>query len=431
MKKSLNKEIIKLTIPNIISNISVPLVGTVDTILMGHLSAKHLAALGSVSTIFLFIYGSLNFLRAGTTGITAQDFGAKKDITQTLYRAVIVAIFLGIFLISFKEPIKIVSFYLMNIDNSYYEYANNYFDIRVFGAIAVFLNYAIIGWFFGAQNSIYPLIITLILNISNILLSYYLVVEKDMGITGAAIGTVASEYLSVVVGAILILRYKKIFKPIQINILLKRDELKRFFIVNRDFFIRTLFLTLSFAFFYSQAAKGGVIILGAMTILIQYIMWFAYIIDGFANAAEAIVGKYYGAKNNQKFSEAIKIVFIWGFGVSLISIVIFWIYGIDIAMLYTDNSLIIEQIVVLMPLVILSPLITFIAYVWDGVFIALTASRFMRDAVVISTILYVALFFIFKDYNYSLSLWGSFLLFFLFRGVIQTLQFIYIKKYFK
>ena len=134
MKKSLNREILKLTIPNIVSNISMPLVGAVDTILMGHLSVNHLAALGSVSTIFLFIYGSVNFLHAGTTGITAQDYGAKKDVIQTLYRALMVATILGILLIILQNPIKELSFYLMNIDNSYINYANIYFDIRIYSS---------------------------------------------------------------------------------------------------------------------------------------------------------------------------------------------------------------------------------------------------------------------------------------------------------
>jgi len=200
MKESLNREILKLTIPNIISNISVPLVGAVDTMLMGHIGTKHLVALGSVSIIFLFLYGSLNFLRSGTTGITAQDYGAKKDISQTLYRALLIVIFLGILLIIFQNPIKEISFYLMNIDKSYIKYAKTYNDIRIYGAIGVFLNYAIIGWFFGVQNSIYPLLMTLILNVSNIFISYYLVVIKGMGIAGAAIGTVISQYLSVLIG---------------------------------------------------------------------------------------------------------------------------------------------------------------------------------------------------------------------------------------
>ena len=428
MKKSLNKEIFTLTIPNIISNISVPLVGAVDTILMGHLSPKHLAALSSVSTIFLFIYGSLNFLRAGTTGITAQDFGAKKDVIQTLYRAFLVATILGAILIIFKEPIKLVSFYLMNIDSSYIKYASLYFDIRVYGAIGVLLNYVIIGWFFGMQNSIYPLIMTLILNISNIAISYYLVVEKNLGISGVAIGTLLSQYISVFVGIILILKYKRYFTKLRVALILKRDEIKRFFIVNRDFFIRTLFLTLSFAFFYSQSAKNGVITVGIMTILVQFIMWFSYFIDGFANAAEAIVGKSYGAKAYNSFFNVIKLIFIWGFIVTLIFSIIFYIFLIDIVKLYTNNSEIIKGVLEFKILIIISPIITFATFIWDGVFIAMTASRYLRDAVVVSTITYISIFYIFKDYNYSLALWGSFLIFFFLRGAIQTIQFNMIAK---
>ena len=421
--KSLNKSILKLTIPNIVSNISVPLVGAVDTILMGHLSALHLAALGSVGTIFMFIYGSLNFLRAGTTGITAQDFGAKRDVGTTMYRATLLAIILGVLLIVFKEPIKDFSFYLMNIDKSYLEYAKEYFDMRIYGAIGVFLNYAIMGWFFGVQNSIYPLIMTICLNISNIALSFYLVVVLKMGILGAAIGTVVAQYVSVIIGIILILKYKQYFNRFNIEVLLQSRELKRFFVVNRDFFIRTLMLTFAFAFFYAQAAKGGVTTLGIMIILVQFIMWFAYIIDGFANAAESIVGRYYGAKDWQKFYLSIKIVFAWGFGVAMLFMAIFYLAGEYITRVYTTDENIIKGVLSFMPLIVLSPIISFGAYVWDGVFIAMTASSYMRNAVTISTLTFVIIFYMFKSIDFSVVLWSSFLLFFFLRGAIQTWQF--------
>ena len=419
----MNKEILKLAIPNIISNISVPLVGAVDTILMGHLSPLHLAALGSCGMIFMFLYGSLNFLRAGTTGITAQNYGAKRELSATLYRAILVSLVLGLIITLFKEPLKSISFYLMNIDKSYIIYAKEYFDIRLYGVFGVLLNYAIMGWFFGVQNSTYPLIMTLALNIANIALSYYLVVVQGMGIGGAAIGTVVSQYISVVIGLILMLKYKNYLSKPKLENILQKEQLKSFFVVNRDFFIRTLLLTFAFAFFYAQAAKDSINTLNIMIILVQFIMWFAYIVDGFANAAEAIVGKYYGAKDWLKFKEAIRLIFIWGFLVAVLFSIIYWLFGEYIVKLYTNQNQIISGVKAYMPLVVISPIISVGAYIWDGIFIAMTASDKMRNAVVSSSIIFVATFYTFKEIDFASVLWSSFLLFFLTRGAIQTWQF--------
>lgn len=422
----MNKKILALAIPNIISNISIPLVSTVDTILMGHLSSLHLAALGIVSMIFLFLYGTINFLRRGTTGITAQAFGRedKATISKTLYRSLFVAFVMAVLLLLFQEAVLKSSFYLMNIEQSYYAYAQSYFSIRIYTAPAVFMLYVLIGWFFGMQNAIYPLVITIVINVLNILLSYYFVYVLNMGIEGAAYGTVISQYVGLILAFVLLLKYKTKLQFFSLSEILKKKELLRFLTVNRDIFIRTILLTFSFAFFYAQAAKNGEETLTVMILLLQFIVWFAYIVDGFANAAESLVGRYYGVKDWENFYKVIKHIFYWGIGLTFTYMIAYAFLGELILNLYTNQTAIVTATLPFMPYVIMLPLFSFMAYIWDGIFVGMTATKAMRNITVLSTSLFLVMFYLLKEINFMYALWISFMCFFLFRGLFQTLVFL-------
>jgi len=418
----MNRKILALAIPSIISNISVPLVSAVDTMLMGHLSASHLAALGIVSMIFLFLYGTMNFLRMGTTGITAQAYEkeANSAIAQTLYRALLVALALGTILLVSQELILYVSFYLMNIEEGYYAYAQSYFDIRIYTAPAVFMSYVLMGWFFGMQNALYPLWITLFINLLNIISSYYMVNVLNMGIEGAAYGTLISQYAGVILGFLLLLKYKQQLQLFKLGEILQRSELLRFLQVNREIFVRTLLLTFVFAFFYAQAAKEGEETLTVMILLLQFIVWFSYSMDGFANAAESLVGRYYGAKDWDNYNQVIRYLFYWGFGFTLLYMLVYGFLGNFILQLYTNQEDIIANTLPFIPYIILMPLISFAAFIWDGIFIGMTATKALRNTIIFSTLFFLGFFYLTRDIDFSYALWINFLLFFLFRGVIQS-----------
>lgn len=426
----MNKKILALAIPNIISNISIPLVSTVDTILMGHLSALHLAALGIVSMIFLFLYGTINFLRQGTTGMVAQAFGANNHelMIKTLYRALLVALLLSFVFLIFKDKLLIISFYLMNVDESYQQFAQTYFQIRILAVPAVFMLYVLMGWFFGIQNAIYPLIITIIINVLNIALSYYFVNVLNMGIEGAAYGTVIAQYTGLIVALIFLFRHKTKFILTLWKEVFEGSELLRFFKINANLFIRTSILTFSLAFFYSQAAKNGEETLTIMILLLQFVVWFSYSLDGFANAAESLVGRYYGANDWKNFDKTIKYVFVWGLGLTLVYMMIFALFGKEILSLYTNQREVIEVTMPFLPYVIFMPLLSFMAYIWDGVFVGMTATRAMRNITIWSMLLFLFSFHVTKDFHYEYALWASFMLFLFARGAFQTLVFFYYGK---
>ena len=421
----MNREILRLAIPNIISNISVPLLSAVDTILMGHISSAHLAALGLATMMFVFLYGNFGFLRMGTTGITAQAYGQEDDklIANTLSRALIVAFMIALPLILFQSQILSLASYLMNVETSYADMVTAYFDIRIYTAPAVFFQYAIFGWFFGMQNATYPLIITIFINIVNVIFSYYFVNTLGLGIEGAAYGTLIAQYAGVILSLIMIVKYKGILKNITFHDSLHRSELLRFISINKDIFIRTVALTFVFAFFYSQSAKEGEQTLSIMILLLQFLVWSSFAMDGFANAAESLVGKYYGAKDWVHFRKAIRHSFYWGGGFSLFFALVYYFGGRTILELYTNQTELIEQALPFMFLVALMPLLSFAAFIWDGIFIGMTASKSMRNAVMLSMLLFLIVFYLTKEINYAWALWSSFILFFVFRGGIQSWMF--------
>jgi len=426
----MNRKILALALPSIISNISNPLVSSVDTALMGHLNAINLAALGAMGMVFMFIYGTFNFLRSGTTGISAQAYGAtnKNLISYTLYRASIVALILGIILIVLKDYIFDISVYLMNVDKSYLQSSKIYFDIRIYTAPALFMGYVLMGWFFGLQNAIYPLLMTLFLNIINILFSYYFVYIKNMDIKGVALGTLIAQYLALLLGLLMLLKYRSYFKEFNIKKLFIKSQILHLFRINSDIFIRTLALTFAFAFLYSQAAKVGEDKLAIMVLLLQFIIWFAYSLDGFANAAESLVGKYYGSKDWKNFYKAIKYSLIWSLGLSFIYTIFYAFLGDSILELFTNQKDLLNQTKNFMPYILIVPFISFLAFIWDGIYIGMTATKAMRNSVVLSLFLYIVGFYLTQQYNFIYALWINFLLFLFYRGIIQTILFYKYKK---
>ena len=421
----MNRKILRLALPNILSNLSVPLISAVDTALMGHLSSLHLAALGIGAMIFVFLYGSFGFLRMGTTGISAQAYGAKDDVllANTLARALFIGLGISLLLILFHGPLYSLFTYLMNVEPAYEAMVRTYFEIRIYAAPAVFLQLGMMGWFFGVQNALIPMLITLCVNLVNILLSYYFVTYLHMGVEGAAYGTVIAQYSGVVFGAIMIARYRGILRHIRWSAMLQKSAFLRFFMVNKDIFIRTLALTFVLAFFYSQAAKESEQTLAIMILLMQFMIWMAFALDGFANAAESLVGRYYGAKSWGEFDQAIRYSFYWGGGFALLFSVLYGVWGRELLSLYTNQIQLIDLAMPYMWLVVLMPVLSFVAFIWDGIFVGMTASKSMRDAVVLSSVLFLLLFYATRGIEYSWSLWGSFVLFFLFRGVLQSWMF--------
>jgi MATE family multidrug resistance protein len=397
----------------------------VDTALMGRLSEMHIGAVGLGSMIFNFIYWNFGFLRMGTTGITAQYFGEKQpiQIMNTLARALFISLILAIFVMVLQVPFLKMSQGLLNVSGSQSQLLSEYFYIRIWAAPATLSLYALLGWFFGMQNAIYPLIITVSINLINILLSWYFVAHLELNVAGVAWGTVIAQYAGLMIAIILFWSsYKSYLSEFTRKSMLQLEELKKFLLINRDIFIRTVLLTFSFGFFYSVSSSQGSMILAANIILLQFLNWMSYGIDGFAYASESLIGKYYGQKNQNKLQEALKLSFVWAGVLAGIYSLVYWIFGVELIALFTNKLDVQTATLPFLIWVIILPIASFACYVWDGIYIGLTASKTMRNSMLIAIVIYMLAYQLLKPYGNN-GLWLSLFIFLISRGIIQTLYY--------
>lgn len=421
----MNRSILKLAIPNIISNITIPLLGLVDMILMGHLgSATYIGAIALGGTIFSVLYSFFSFLRAGTTGFTAQALGSgdKTETIYSLYRSLCIGIPIILFILLMQIPIAKVSVFLLDGSDEVKSLAISYFYIRIWAAPANILLYCLNGWFVGMQNTKIPMFIAILINVTNIIFSIFFVLILNQNVTGVALGTVIAQYSGLALAIVLLIKnYKSYFIKINKNILFDFAKIKRFFKVNTDLMIRSFLLIISIAFFTNQSAKLGDNILAVNMIILQSFYIFSYFTDGFAYAGEALVGKYIGSKDKNNLVKVIRLLLLWGFSISIPFTILYAIFPSTFVRIISDNPNILTEIKPYYIYMIVIPLITFAAFIWDGIYIGATASKAIRNTMIIATI------FVFMPSWYLLTpklgnhgLWMAFLCFMIARGVAMT-----------
>ena len=422
---TLNKQILRLAIPNILSNLSVPLLSTVDTALMGRQeSAAYIGAVAIGSLLFNFIYWSFSFLRMGTTGLTAQAFGKddKPAVSNILGRAFLTAMAGSILLLLIQVPLANMSFHLLDASATVEGFAKEYFYTRIWAAPATLALYAIMGWFFGMQNALYPLVLTILINVVNIISNIYFVNFMGMKADGVAIGTVIAQYTGLLAALILFNnKYADYLKYFKREIIFELGALKKFLALNRDIFIRTFCLIFAFAFFDNESARQGDVILAVNAIMLQFISWMSYGIDGFAHASESLIGKYLGANDKPQLKKAIKYSFLWAMGFAILYSVIYLVSGDSLLYVFTDQESIIQAAVPFLFWVILFPIVATPGYIWDGIYIGHTASVAMRSTMVIALSIYLIFYYLqvhfFAWGNHGL--WLALLVFMAARGGVQ------------
>ena len=424
----MNKSILKLAIPNIISNITIPLLGLVDMILMGHLdSAIYIGAIALGGTIFSVLYSFFSFLRAGTTGFTAQSLG-NNDNTETiysLYRSVCIGIPIIILILSLQIPIAKISSLLLDGSNEVKELAITYFYVRIWAAPANILLYCLNGWFVGMQNTKIPMFIAILINVMNIIFSFILVIIFEQNVKGVALGTVIAQYSGLTLAVILLIKnYRSYFVKIDSKILFDIEKMKRFFKVNRDLMIRSFLLIISIAFFTNQSAKLGNNILAINMILLQSFYIFSYFTDGFAYAGEALVGKFVGSKDKENLQKVIRLLLIWGFSISIPFSILYALFPTEFVKIISDNTEILTEIKPYYIYMIIIPLITFAAFIWDGIYIGATASKAIRNTMIISSIfVFIPSWYILMPRFGNHGLWIAFLFFMIARGAAMSLMY--------
>ncbi len=387
-------------------------------------SAIYIGAVALGAVIFNFIYWSFAFLRMGTTGLTAQAYG-KKDATQMiniLGRALALALIGAILLIVLQILIGQMSVYLLGASNEVETIAQEYFYIRIWAAPATLCLYVLMGWFFGMQNSIYPLILTIFINIINIVCNVYFVNYLGMKASGVALGTVIAQYSGFVLGLGLFwYKYSYLIASFQRQAILEWQSFKAFMALNSDIFIRPFCLVFALAFFENQSAILGDLTLAANGILLQLILWVSYGVDGFAYASESLIGKYHGAKEQKELDKAIKYSFYWGMGLAIVYSLLYALLGENLLYIFTNQEEIVLMAMPFLIWVIIFPIISTPAYIWDGIYIGMTASKAMRNTMVGALAIYLTFFFLqYKFTNWGNDgLWASLILLLISRGLMQ------------
>lgn len=420
-----SQRILHIAIPSIISNITVPLLGLIDVTIVGHLgSASYIGAIAVGSMLFNMIYWIFGFLRMGTSGLTAQSYGAHdlKEVTRILLRSTGISLMLALALLILQYPIRLIAFELIDTSAEVQQLATLYFHICIWGAPATLGLYSFSGWFIGTQNSRFPMFIAITQNIVNIVASLLFVFVFGMKVEGVALGTLIAQYAGLFMAYLLWLRYyRPLRKYISRKQLFTHDAMKRLFQVNRDIFLRTLCLVAVTVFFTSTGAAFGDVVLAVNTLLMQLFTLFSYIMDGFAYAGEALTGKYIGAGNRQELQRTIRHLFGWGIALSLAFTLLYGIGGKEFLGLLTNEQSVISASGDYFYWVLAIPFAGFAAFLLDGICIGATSTHIMLKAMVVASGSFFLIYYSLHNVLHNHALWLGFIVYLALRGIMQAL----------
>lgn len=401
----------------------------VDAGVLGHLdSPVYLAGVALAGAIFSLMFMGMNFLRMGTTGIAAQHFGSGDGagLRQSIWQAIIVALAIASALVALQYPIASIAWQLLDAEPDIEQAGRIYFHIRIWGAPATLINFALIGWFIGAQNARVPLLIVLTTNVINIVLDLVFVVGLGMKTDGVAIASVIAETSGMLVGLYCLRRaLSKWPAPMNAHALTRLSSYSRFFSVNGNIFVRTVTLVGTLAFFTAQSSRFGASIVAANAILFNFQYLLSYGLDGLANAAEALVGKAWGARSGAALRRAVRLTLAWSVGLAVAFSAAYAVTGVPLINLLTDIPEVRAAAIMFLPWMILSPIVSVFSFLYDGVFVGTTWAREMRNIMLASTLLiFIPAWYLTYGWN-NHGLWFALTLFMAARGIGMAIAYQY------
>lgn len=419
----MNREILRIALPAIVANVTIPLLGLLDTAIAGHLgSASFIGAIAVGAMMFNLIYFSFGFLRMSTSGLTAQRCGAGDDrgAVDVLRDSIVVSLSIGLAVIVLQWPLQWLLLYIIGPSPQVAALAQQYFYMCVWGAPPILMMMAVKGWLLGMQDSKGPMMISIMVNVINTVVSLVAVYAVDMGFMGIAVGTLTSEYVGLVFS--LGLLWRKF--PDHVRMLItgpwRLHISRRYFTVSGDIFVRSFLLTLVHLGMVSLGARSGDLLLAVNSLMLSINSFYAYFLDGIAFAGEALVGKYYGAGNGQRLRLCVRSLFVWA---TLLAALFTAAYAFPQAIfsLLTSDHDVVAVAGDYRWWCALLPLAGMAAFVWDGVFIGLTRSRGMLIAVAVATVLFYVLYSLLPASLGNHRLWAAFVTYLAVRGLVQTL----------
>ena len=429
----MNRDILRIAIPNIISNITVPMMGIASTFIAGRVAgsdgATTIGALSIGVAIFNFIYWNCSFIRMGTSGLTAQAYGAEqhKEYTLMLWRAIVVALGVGLLAFALQWPLGEFSLWFMSTGDSTSDaLIADYFYTRIWAVPAGIMLFAFNGWLTGMQNAIVPMIVAILVNMLHISFSYLFSIVGSMSIDGIALASVVAQWTGVVTMVVIItIMYSKRLVKVSWSEIIDLAAMKQFFNINSDIIIRTFCLVAVYTFFTKASADmGDKNILAVNTILLQLFTLFSYMNDGFAFAAEALTGRFIGARDVASLKRCIKLCIVWSVIIAIVYVGAYvgWWRDIFTLLVDSESANITELLAVAeqyIGWIIVIPIACALPFVMDGIMVGATRSRIMRNSMVWSSICYFVLLYGTGWLIGNNAIWLAFTSFMFIRGVLQ------------
>jgi len=419
--------VLAIAIPIILANVTTPLIGLVDTAVLGQLSNPHYIGGVAIGTmIFNLLYWTFGFLRMGTTGLTAQAEGGGdgSEIGATLIRALLIAFAAGVALIILQLPISAISFALLEGSQAVEASASDYFDIRIWGAPAALANFAFLGWFIGLGRARTALVLQLLLNGTNAILDAWFVLGMGLDVDGVAYATLISQLVAAMAGIWLSIRVVK-HRGITFHMprILGAKEIRRTLGVNSDIMIRTISVVFAFTWFTAKSAEGGDVILAANAVLLTFTYLAAYFLDGFAYAAETLVGQSIGSQRIKHFHDAVRLSTLWAIILSFVASAVFWFAGGLIIDFLTINEEVRATARVYLIWAALVPVIGVMAYQLDGIFIGATRTVDMRNMMLLSLGIFMLMWALLTPVYGNHGLWAALVIFMGLRAITLGLRY--------
>ncbi|MBP5217533.1 MAG: MATE family efflux transporter [Bacteroidales bacterium] len=441
--KPIDKEILRLALPSILANITVPLVGMVDIAVAGHLNASAAALIGGISVgslMFDMLYWNFGFLRAGTGGMTAQAYGREdwSGCRSLLLRGVGTALLISLAILLIQWPFQKLVFLLVNCSEEVKSLALKYFYIRVWAAPATLSLMAFRGWFIGMQDTFSSMLTDVIVNGVNILASILLALGipgtgfNGIGFSGIAWGTIIAQYTGLVFATgIVTVKYRQIIRLPAGNASERLSALSGR--VNGDLFIRSLCLMVVYLAFTAISARFGDVLLAMCSIMMKLMMIFSFFTDGFAFAGEALTGRFIGMQRSDLLREGVRHTFAWSLGIGLLFVAIYLVSGMGMFRMMTSDTSVIDSAGAFLGWLVLMPLIGCPAFTWDGIFIGATETRILRNSTIGCLVSFLAVWFagmVFKPQGNALVhlLFAAYYSHLIFRSVYLTFNYRSIRK---
>lgn len=420
-------DVLKIALPIVLSNATVPMIGFVDTAVIGQLGEPHLMGAVAVSAvIFNMLYWTFSFLRAGTTGLTAQAFGAgeNREIAGHLLRALLVAVVAGVALIVLQRPLRALSFWLTGGSAEVIAAGHTYFDIRIWAAPAGLVNFAILGWLIGIGRAGVAFVLQLALNLLNMVLAIVFTLWMGFGVEGVGYAALISEVIAAAAGLLVvraILARTGARAPMADAV--DRTKLRRAFAINSDLTARTLANFAVLIFFTNQGAAAGDVTLAANALLINIKNIVIYLLDGFAFAAEALVGRAIGAGDRAAFWRAVELSTIWAGVFAVLVALLVWFAGPSVIALSAKSEAVQTAAKAFLLWAALSPFLGVWCFQLDGVFIGATRTRDMRNMMWLSLVGFFVAYAVLGPLFGNHGLWAAYMVFYVTRALTLLTRF--------